>query len=158
MASYLGLSSGLGFDKNISYWTVPAALFMALLPRFYAGLSGPGKQFFDRSNPRNFTARLESSDLDKRVRQRLQRAEAAGANAFETLGLYAAAVTAGNAAGVPAATMNALSLGYLATRALYTWVYIWGQENRRMYPARTIVWFVNMIIVMTAFVQAGLRL
>ncbi|KAI1411644.1 hypothetical protein F5Y13DRAFT_164729 [Hypoxylon sp. FL1857] len=151
MASYLGL------EKNISYYTVPAALFLALLPRVYSGLTGPGKKFFDKNNPRVFSQRLEKADLDKKLKDRLQRAEAAGANAFETLGLYAAAVTAGNAAGLPADTLNTLSLGYLASRVLYTWVYIWGQENRKLIPLRTIVWGVAMGLSMAMFVQAGLR-
>ncbi|KAI1759113.1 hypothetical protein GGR53DRAFT_177056 [Hypoxylon sp. FL1150] len=149
MASYLGL------EKNVSYWTIPAALFLALLPRVYSGLTGPGSKFFDRSNPRTFAARLDSAELDKKLRLRLQRAEAVVANAFETLGLYAAAVTAGNAAGVPAETMNTLSLGYLASRMVYTWVYIWGQENRRITPLRTIVWGVGMGFSMAMFIAAS---
>ncbi|KAI0381665.1 hypothetical protein F5Y04DRAFT_65473 [Hypomontagnella monticulosa] len=148
------MASFLGLEQNISYYTIPAALMLALLPRTYSGLTGPGKKFFDGNNPRFFTARLESADIDKKLRGRLQRAEAAGANAFETLGLYAAAVTAGNAGGLSASTMNGLSIGYLATRVLYTWIYIWGQENRKMAPLRTIVWGINMIICMTMFSMA----
>lgn len=89
------------------------------------------------------------------LRLRLQRAEAVVANAFETLGLYAASVTAGNAAGVSANTMNTLSLGYLASRVLYTWVYIWGQENRKITPLRTIVWGVGIGLCMTMFIAAS---
>ncbi|KAI0142580.1 hypothetical protein F4776DRAFT_513564 [Hypoxylon sp. NC0597] len=151
MASYLGL------EKNISYYTIPTALFLALLPRVYSGIAGPGKKFFDPNNPRFFAQSLEKADIDKRLRDRLQRAESAGANAFETLGVYAAAVTAGNAAGLPADTLNTLSLGYLATRVLYTWIYIWGQENRKLIPLRTIVWGINMALTMATFVLAGHR-
>ncbi|KAI6086633.1 hypothetical protein F4821DRAFT_126988 [Hypoxylon rubiginosum] len=149
MASYLGL------EKNVSYWTIPAALFLALLPRVYSGLTGPGTKVFDPTNPRTFAARLDSADIDKKLRLRLQRAEAVVANAFETLGLYAASVTAGNAAGVSANTMNTLSLGYLASRVLYTWVYIWGQENRKITPLRTIVWGVGIGLCMTMFIAAS---
>ncbi|KAI0837276.1 hypothetical protein F5Y06DRAFT_85874 [Hypoxylon sp. FL0890] len=149
MASYLGL------EKNISYYTIPGALVLALLPRFYSGIAGPGKKFFDPNNPRLFTQSLEKAEIDKRLKGRLQRAEAAGANAFETLGLYAAAVTAGNTAGLPAETLNTLTLGYLVSRVLYTWIYIWGQENRKMIPLRTGVWGVGMGICMAMFVLAG---
>ncbi|KAI1479409.1 hypothetical protein K445DRAFT_322974 [Daldinia sp. EC12] len=151
MASYLGL------DKNISYFTIPTAVILALLPRVYSGLTGPGKKYFDPNNPRSFTSKLESAELDKKLKGRLQRAEAAGANAFETLGVYAAAVTAGNAAGLPAETLNNLTLGYLASRVLYTWIYIWGQENRRIIPLRTIVWGVAMSCCMALFSIAGVR-
>ncbi|KAI1397290.1 hypothetical protein F4819DRAFT_490685 [Hypoxylon fuscum] len=149
MASYIGL------EKNISYLTIPAALFLALLPRVYSGLTGPGSKIFDPNNPRTFAARLDSAEIDKKLRLRLQRAEAAGANAFETLGLYAAAVTAGNAAGVSAETMNVSSLGYLASRVFYTWIYIWGQENRKILPLRTVVWGFAMGFSMIMFVKAS---
>ncbi|KAI0161188.1 hypothetical protein GGR52DRAFT_164647 [Hypoxylon sp. FL1284] len=149
MASYLGL------ERNISYWTIPAALILALSPRVYWSRTSPGRKFFDPSNPRTFTARLDSADIDKKLRLQLQRSEAAVANAFETLGLYAAAVTAGNAAGLPAGTMNTLSLGYLASRVLYTWIYIWGQESRKMVPLRTVVWLVGMSFTMTLFIAAS---
>ncbi|KAI1381118.1 hypothetical protein F4677DRAFT_402175 [Hypoxylon crocopeplum] len=152
MASYLGI------EKNISYLTIPAALMLGLLPRVYSGLTGPGSKFFDPNSPRTFAARLDNAEIDKKLRGRLQRAEAAVANAFETLGLYAAAVTAGNAAGVPADTMNNLTLGYLASRLLYTWIYIWGQENRKIRPLRTHVWGIGMILLMTMFVKAGSRI
>ncbi|KAI8959473.1 hypothetical protein F5Y11DRAFT_332948 [Daldinia sp. FL1419] len=151
MASYIGL------EKNISYFTIPAAVILALLPRAYSGITGPGKKFFDPNNPRTFTAKLESAEIDKRLKGRLVRAESAGANAFENLGVYAAAVTAGNAAGLSAKTLNALALGYLAARVLYTWIYIWGQENRRITPLRTVVWSVAMGCCMALFSLAGAR-
>ncbi|KAI1449334.1 hypothetical protein F5Y02DRAFT_206336 [Annulohypoxylon stygium] len=146
MASYLGL------EKNI-----PAAIMLALLPRMYSGLTGPGRKVFDGNNPRLFTQALEKSDLDKRLKGRLQRAESATANAFETLGFYAAAVTAGNAGGVSADTMNNLALGYMASRIFYTWIYIWGQENRRWIWARTNVWGVGMALCSAMFVLAGIK-
>ncbi|KAI1097575.1 hypothetical protein F4804DRAFT_160223 [Jackrogersella minutella] len=151
MASYIGL------EKNISYFTIPAAVVLALLPRVYSGLTGPGKKFFDGNNPRVFTQALEKADMDKKLRGRLQRAEAAGANGFETLGFYAAAVTAGNAGGLSAEALNNLTLTYLASRVLYNWVYIWGQENRKLIPLRTHVWSVGMVASMAMFVLAGLR-
>ncbi|KAI0884521.1 uncharacterized protein GGS22DRAFT_143703 [Annulohypoxylon maeteangense] len=151
MASYLGL------EKNISYHTIPAAVVLALLPRVYSGLTGPGKKVFDGNNPRLFPQALEKSDLDKKLKGRLQRAEAASSNGFETLGFYAAAVTAGNAGGVSAATLNNLTLGYLASRVFYTWIYIWGQENRKWIVARPNVWGVGMALSITMFVLAGMK-
>ncbi|KAI1341876.1 hypothetical protein F5Y15DRAFT_413801 [Xylariaceae sp. FL0016] len=129
----------------------------ALAPRFYSGIAGPGKKHFDRSNPRNFSARLNSADIDKELRQRLLRAESCVANAFEGLPLFAAGVVAANAAGLPTSTVNALSLGYVASRVAYTWVYIWGQNNRRLSGARTLVWMAGMGMIMTMFVKAGLK-
>lgn len=47
----------------------------------------------------------------KQTKGRILRARAAHANANETIGLYAAAVVAANAAGVQAETVNCLTLG-----------------------------------------------
>ncbi|KAI1451495.1 hypothetical protein F4805DRAFT_95550 [Annulohypoxylon moriforme] len=149
MASYLGL------ENNISYYTIPAAVVLALLPRVYSGLTGPGKKVFDGNNPRLFTQAIEKSDLDKKLKGRLQRAEAASANGFETLGFYAAAVTAGNTAGLSAETLNNLTLGYLASRVFYTWIYIWGQDNRKWILARPNVWGVGIGLILTLFIMAG---
>lgn len=41
---------------------------LALYPRFYSGLTGPGKRYFDPSNPRTFLDRLDKVEgLDKQV-------------------------------------------------------------------------------------------
>ncbi|KAI0480953.1 hypothetical protein GGR56DRAFT_672008 [Xylariaceae sp. FL0804] len=143
------MASYFDFGQNISYFT-------ALLPRFY-NLAGPGKKYFDPQNPRTFSGRLEHVELEKTAKLRAQRAEACSANAFEGLPLYAAGLVAGNAAGVPAATMNMLSVGYLAVRVVYSWVYIWGQENRKVAPMRTLSWLTGTGLIMTMFVKAGLR-
>jgi uncharacterized MAPEG superfamily protein len=38
--------------------------------------------------------------------------------------LFAAAMIVGNEAGLPAGTLNAIGLGYLISRGVYTWCYI----------------------------------
>ncbi|CAJ2511197.1 Uu.00g068220.m01.CDS01 [Anthostomella pinea] len=151
------MASLFSAEQNLSYFTVPVALILALLPRVYSGLSGPGSKIFDGTNPRKFSEQLEKSELDKQLVQRLQRAEAAGANAFEGLPLFAAAVVAGNSAGLPTATLNALSVGYIANRVVYTWYYIWISSNRRMASYRPLVWSVGVACIMTLFVKAGLQ-
>ncbi|KAI1506225.1 hypothetical protein F5X99DRAFT_404272 [Biscogniauxia marginata] len=151
------MASFLNLNQNISYFTIPVALFLALAPRGYSGFAGVGKKYFDPSNPRTFAARLGNADIDKQVKARILRAESASANAFENLPLYAAAVVAGNTAGLPKQTLNALSAGYIASRLVYTWVYIWGQNNRKLAGARTLVWGVGVGFIMTLFVKAGFR-
>lgn len=47
------------------------------------------------------------------------RTEAAQQNIFENLGLYAAAIVAGNVAGLPVRHMNKIALGYLVSRLVY---------------------------------------
>ncbi|KAH6653201.1 hypothetical protein BKA67DRAFT_568847 [Truncatella angustata] len=145
-------------ENNISYYTLPFALVLALLPRVYSGLAGPGKRYFDPQNPRKFVETLAKAEaLDKQLRLRLQRAESCSANAFEGLPLYAAAVTAGNAAGLSPQALNFLSLGYIASRILYSWVYIFGQDNPKLAAWRTRVWTAGVGCVMTLFIKAGLN-
>jgi uncharacterized MAPEG superfamily protein len=57
--------------------------------------------------------------------------------------------------------MNMLSIGWLATRIVYTYVYIWYQETEVLAPGqiplRFKVWAAGATICMTMFVLAGLR-
>ncbi|PVI05971.1 hypothetical protein DM02DRAFT_724743 [Periconia macrospinosa] len=155
------MASLLPFEKNISYFTVPVALFLALVPRVYSGISGPGKKLFDRHRPRDFTQTLKNADIDEELRDRLLRAEGCSANGFEVLPVFAAAVTAGNSAGVPARTMNLLSVGWISSRVVYTYVYIWYQGREKLAagqsPLRFKVWTFGAGLCMSMFVLAGLR-
>ncbi|KAI1186405.1 hypothetical protein F5B17DRAFT_403847 [Nemania serpens] len=143
-------------EHNISYFTLPVAFIAALWPRSYSAFQGPGKKYFDPTNPRTFAARLEKADLDKEVVARLLRAESASANGFEGLPLFAAAVVAGNNAGLSTLTLNLLTVGYIASRALYNYIYIFVGGNRQLAGLRTPVWFAGIGSIMTLFVKAGL--
>lgn len=55
--------------------------------------------------------------------QTIIRAEGAQQNGFENLGIFAAGVVAGNAAGLDAGYLNALSAAYIATRVVYLCVH-----------------------------------
>lgn len=70
-------------------------------------------------------------------------------------------MTASNSAGVSAQTMNVLSVGWLASRVLYTYVYIWYQGREKLGPGqaplRFKVWSVGATICMAMFVMAGLK-
>ncbi len=75
--------------------------------------------------------------------------------------MFAAAVTAGNSAGVSPLTMSVLSIGWVASRVLYTYVYIWYQEREKLVlgqaPLRFKVWAVGALICMSMFIMAGLK-
>ncbi|KAI1813078.1 hypothetical protein GGS20DRAFT_554959 [Poronia punctata] len=143
-------------DRNISYFTIPLAVITSLYPRAYSAWRGPGKKYFDGSNPRTFAARLEKSELDKETIARLQRAESASSNGFEGLPLFAAAIVAGNTAGLSAKTLNTLSISYILSRVVYNWVYIFLAANRNLAPLRTPVWFVSLGTTLAFFIKAGL--
>jgi uncharacterized MAPEG superfamily protein len=84
----------------------------------------------------------------------IHRCEGAQVNGFENLGLFAAAVLAGNFAGLPAETLNLLSGGYLASRALYNLIYI-THTTEAMAKARTLTYFSGIGLIMTLFVKSG---
>ncbi|KAI1179877.1 hypothetical protein F4777DRAFT_532315 [Nemania sp. FL0916] len=128
----------------------------SLWPRSFSAFQGPGQKYFDPSNPRTYAARLEKSDLDKETVGRILRAESASSNGFEGLPLFAAAVVAGNNAGLSPLVLNGLSAGYVLSRVLYNYVYIFLGGNRAQAGLRTPVWFVGIGCLMTLFVKAGL--
>ncbi|KAI1330667.1 hypothetical protein F5Y16DRAFT_362358 [Xylariaceae sp. FL0255] len=144
-------------ETNISYFTLPVALVLALYPRSQSAFSGPGEKIFDQSNPRTFAKRLESSDLDKETVAKILRCESASANGFENLPLYAAALVAGNSAGLSPTTMNVASVAYIVSRVVYNYVYITLGGNRKLAGLRTPVWFAGIGCIMTLFVKAGLN-
>ena len=79
------------------------------------------------------------------------------ANGFDNIGLFAAAVVAGNVAGLSPRVLNGLSLGYIVSRVVYTWVYI-GNETKMLANARLVTFFSGMAMVFTLFIKAGNKL
>jgi uncharacterized MAPEG superfamily protein len=67
--------------------------------------------------------------FDIATKEKIIRAEGAQQNGFENVGLFAAAVVAGNIAKLDNTTLNYLSGGYLASRVLYNFVYINNQSE-----------------------------
>jgi uncharacterized MAPEG superfamily protein len=57
--------------------------------------------------------------------------------------------------------MNVLSIGWLVSRVVYTYVYIWYQETEKLAlgqaPLRFKVWSVGAMICMSMIVMAGLK-
>lgn len=89
--------------------------------------------------------------------QRIVRAQAAMANGFETLGLYAAGVLAANFAGVDAQRLNLLTGAYLASRVGYIYAYVELCQNRKMAPVRSLFWTTGIACLLSLWVMAGLK-
>ncbi|KAF2771523.1 hypothetical protein EJ03DRAFT_372859 [Teratosphaeria nubilosa] len=103
---------------NISLYLMPVGFMIALAPRFFAAntykQATNGKDLLRNLNPRDFTAIVrEDKAIDQKTKMRIARAEAAQANGFENLGLFAAAVTAASLARVDPSIVNGLTIGYL---------------------------------------------
>lgn len=109
----------------------------------------------DIAHPREWTKSLAvDKELDARTQGRLIRAEAAMQNGFDNIGLYAAAVTAGNAAGLSTKALNGLSLGYCLSRVVYNVVYIWA-ENEARAKWRSMSFMLSAALCCTLFIKAG---
>jgi uncharacterized MAPEG superfamily protein len=122
MASYF---TNLSRD-NISYYLIPAAWFLAISTRYYSEFATPNKPI-DLGHPRGFAQAVQNDpEIDSKTTGRVVRAEAAQANNLETLGLFATAVMAGNAAHLDVGMLNGLSLGYLVGRLVYNGIYIYN--------------------------------
>ncbi|KAK4167658.1 hypothetical protein QBC43DRAFT_311217 [Cladorrhinum sp. PSN259] len=141
-------------STNYSYYTIPAAFALCMIPSMYAaGLAGRN---YDIANPRNMLDTCAKDDkLDKVVARRINRAKGASANGFETIGLYAAAVVAANSARVDLVKLNKLTIGYILSRLVYNFVYIHLQDNRRFAGLRPLVWGAGIYVIIALFLAAG---
>ncbi|KAK1046212.1 hypothetical protein LTR33_015099 [Friedmanniomyces endolithicus] len=158
MTSYL---PNLARD-NLSYYTIPIALVVALAPRMYAAnayKAATNKPVSEKVKtlPRSFN-QIVSDDpaVDSKTKARILRAGAAVDNSLENLGIFAAAVTAGNAAGVGAGRMNALSMGYVGVRFAYNHIYIF--QDLVPPPTRSLAYMTGALLCMAMFVQAGMAM
>ncbi|KAK0293195.1 hypothetical protein LTR91_008057 [Friedmanniomyces endolithicus] len=145
MTSYL---PNLAHD-NLSFYTIPVAFIVALAPRVFitnASKVATNKPVSDKtkSPPPSSTQTVSSDDsaVDSKTQARIQRAGAAMNNSLQNMGIFAAAVTAGNAAGVGAGRMNALSLGYDLLPPV----------------TRTAAYMTGVMLCMAMFVQAGMTM
>jgi uncharacterized MAPEG superfamily protein len=86
--------------------------------------------------------------------RRLIRCEAAHANNLESLEFFATAVLAGNFAGLPVQTLNALSVGYILSRIVYNFVYIncTTVEIPRM---RSLLWVTGLAQIIMLYFMSG---
>jgi uncharacterized MAPEG superfamily protein len=145
---------------NISFYTIPVAWIIALVPHVYATQlyrRASSKQF-DNRQPRSLTKMVaDNQSIDKATKGRITRAESAQQNGFENIGLFATAVLAGNVAGLDTSWLNALSLGYVLSRIVYNFIYI-NNTTAALAATRTLVFMSGASMIMTLFVMAGSKL
>lgn len=147
-------------QTNLSLYTLPASWLLCLLPRLYAAYlyTTTTSKSLDLVLPRALAARATADQaLDSSTRDRIVRAEAAQANGLENVGYFAAAVVAGNMAGLGKGLLNALSFGYLVSRGVYNWIYVVG-GTKGLALVRTGLFFGGQGLVFALFVLAGNRM
>ena len=114
-------------------------LFMGLFPYVAAGIAKKGFEGYDNSMPRQWLAKQTGFRA---------RANAAQANLFESLPLFFAAVIIAQIANAPQARIDLLALGFVVARIAYLICYLANWPT-----ARTIVWSLGLICVVTLFFQ-----
>ena len=114
-------------------------LFMGLFPYVAAGIAKKGFEDYDNSMPRQWLAKQTGFRA---------RANAAQANLFESLPLFFAAVIIAQIANAPQARIDLLALGFVVARIAYVICYLANWPT-----ARTIVWLLGLICVVTLFFQ-----
>ena len=146
--------------RNFSLYTIPAAWLISIAPHFYSAAlySSASSKKFNAISPREMPAQIkDDQSVDQATKARFTRAESASANGFENIGLFAAAVAAGNAAGLDHGYLNTLSGLYLASRVAYTLIYI-NNTSEGMARARTGAFLSGVGIIFTLFISAGNQL
>ncbi|RYP09409.1 hypothetical protein DL764_001288 [Monosporascus ibericus] len=152
------MASLVDLSKNYSLFSIPVAVVLGLLPSFYGKGVAVRKRLYDNGNPRGYQDNVKNAqNIDNITKNRLLRCEAASTNAQETLPLFMGSVLAANMAGVPAPTVNGFAAAYLASRAVYNFVYVFLQDDPRFADLRSYVWITGVGLWMTLFVKAGLR-
>jgi uncharacterized MAPEG superfamily protein len=114
-------------------------LFMGLLPYIAAGIAKKGFEEYDNSMPRQWLAKQTGFRA---------RANAAQANLFESLPFFFAAVVIAHIEHAPQATVDFLAIGFVIARIAYLICYVANWPT-----ARTIVWLLGLICVITIFCQ-----
>ncbi|GAB7354896.1 hypothetical protein MBLNU459_g5531t3 [Dothideomycetes sp. NU459] len=143
----------LNATPNLSLYAIPIAWALALAPRVYAAQLVGDK--FDRTSPRTYTSDLKNDQsFDARTKRRVIRAEGAQQNGFENLGLFAAAIVAGNYARLDSYTLNAFAGAYLVSRAAYNVIYV-NNESEGMANVRSCAFLSGIGLIFTLFIKSG---
>lgn len=147
-------------DTNLSFYAIPIAWALCLVPHAYAHFLYETKSSSkaDNRKPRSFVASLDQNQsLDKATKDTISRAEAAQQNGFESIGFFAAAVVAGNVAGLEPTLLNGLAYGYIASRVLYNVVYV-NNTSQALAAGRSVIWMSGIGCCFGLFIFAGNKL
>ncbi|KAF6233839.1 hypothetical protein HO173_008051 [Letharia columbiana] len=145
---------------GLSFYSIPIAWILSLVPHVFAvkTYEAASSRKFDNTQPRSLTNTVASDQsLSKATKDTIIRAEGAQQNGFENLGIFAAGVVAGNAAGLDAGYLNALSMAYIASRVVYNLVYI-NNTTLAVANVRSVVYVGSSALIFTMYVSAGLKM
>ncbi|CAO1618133.1 unnamed protein product [Jaminaea pallidilutea] len=149
---------------NLSFYSLPAALFLAAVPHWWSIHHALHKKInggWQNQNPRSYVAQLNFKAASGKklspIEKQILRAQSAQQNGFEWFGFWAAAVLAGNLAHLPSAELNRMAAVYLVSRVLYNFAYVLI-EGFLPSLLRTAVFQVGIVAGLRLIIMAGNRL
>lgn len=142
---------------NISIAAIPAYYVITLASHFYAQmlLVSTDKTLYDNTSPRHNSQEKIKKALGPDTYKKYERAKAASTNGFESFPLFATAMLAGNFAGISSERMGHVALGVLASRVLYSIVYVNNRTQAQSF-VRSGIWNVGMILSIGTLFHAAL--
>jgi uncharacterized MAPEG superfamily protein len=123
---------------TLAYWCV---LIAALLPYLLIGVAKIGVRGFDNRHPRDWYA--QASGFRKRAVWAQQ-------NSFEIFPFFAAAVIIAHLTGAEQSTIDALAIGFVASRVGYAISYL-----ADLHLLRSLVWTAGIACCIALFVVAA---
>jgi uncharacterized MAPEG superfamily protein len=121
---------------TIAYFCV---LIMGILPYVATGIAKKGWEGYDNGLPRQWLAKQTGFRA---------RANAAQANLFESLPFFFAAVIIASISNAPQGRIDILAIGFVLARIAYLICYVANWPT-----ARSIVWLIGIICVVSLFFQ-----
>lgn len=134
---------------NISIAAIPAYYLIGFGCHVYAQnilvSRDPEKKVYDNRNPRVATQEALHKLLGPADFERYTRARGANSNSHENFPLFAAAVLAGNLAGLGQRTLNAAAVTTILLRVVYSFTYVMV-TTRRQALLRSLIYGVTTFI------------
>ncbi|KAF2667930.1 hypothetical protein BT63DRAFT_305375 [Microthyrium microscopicum] len=143
--------------ENFHILSIPFYWGLAILPHGYAIhlATGGNALKWDNRNPRTTNHRANvKSRLSPENFALYERAEAASANAFENLPIFASAVIIGRMAGLSKTVLDDFAMKFLLARAGHSLSYLLI-NNSRLAAIRTVFYFYSIGLCIRVMVKAA---
>ncbi len=148
---------------NLSWIGVLGALTLAALPHWYTiylAESNKVQGGWSNVNPRFWVQQLIAKSATSKLSELelfILRGQSCQANAFENAPLFAATLIWANYTALPLATINNFVIAYLASRALYTVLYLNTTSKVNSF-ARTIAFNFGILHMLSLWIRGGLNI
>lgn len=147
---------------NLTWVGVPLSLLLAALPHWYTiylAESNKVQGGWSNVNPRFWVQRLiakSNTTALSPLEQKILRGQSCQANAFENVPLFIATLVWANVTKLDAPVINRFVVGYLASRAVFTVLYLNTSTKANSF-ARTAVFQVGIIWIISIWLKGAFK-